>query len=95
MIFSVPDFCFGPMPNFAQRLRDLRSAGKLTQTRFAKLHVLSPHVYSRWETGDLTEQVDTIVRIAKLLEVPLDDLAGRNHQRDGFTRKPCRRMMAG
>ncbi len=95
MIFSGPDSCFEPMTNFAQRLRDLRLAGKLTETGFAKLHVLSPHVYSRWEACDLTEQIDTVVRISQLVEVPLDDPACRNHRPGGFTRKPCSRMMAG
>ena len=65
------------MPNFAQTLRDLRSSRKLTQTRIAELLQVSPRVYSRWETGDVTPHFDTIVRIAELLDVTLDDLAGR------------------
>ena len=65
------------MPNFAQRLRDLRTARKLTQTRLAELLEVSPRVYSRWETGDVTPHFDTIVRLAELLDVSLDDLAGR------------------
>jgi transcriptional regulator with XRE-family HTH domain len=77
MIASVPVSFSWPMANFAQTLRDLRSARKLTQTRIAELLQVSPRVYSRWETGDVTPHFDTIVRIAELLDVSLDDLAGR------------------
>ncbi len=65
------------MPNFAQRLKQLRTTRNLTQTRLAELLAISPRVYSRWETGDVTPHFDTIVRIAELLAVSLDDPAGR------------------
>lgn len=77
MMLPAPDAGSRPMPNFAQHLRDLRAARKLTQTRLAELLEVSPRVYSRWETGDVTLHFDTIVRIAELLEVSLDELAGR------------------
>lgn len=82
MMFAVPDSFSWPMANFAQRLRDLRSARKLTQTRLAELLQISPRVYSRWETGDVTPHFDTIVRIAELLEVSLDEMAGRKDSLD-------------
>lgn len=65
------------MANFAQRLRELRTARKLTQTRLAELLAVSPRVYSRWEAGDVTPHFDTIVRLADVLGVSLDELAGR------------------
>lgn len=65
------------MPNFAQRLKELRTARNLTQTRLAELMTISPRVYSRWETGDVTPHFDTIVRLADTLGVSLDELAGR------------------
>jgi DNA-binding XRE family transcriptional regulator len=52
------------MANFAQRLREPRTARSLTQTRLAELPAISPRVYSRWETGDVTLHFDTIVRLA-------------------------------
>lgn len=63
--------------NFAQRLKELRTARKLTQTRLAELLAISPRVYSRWETGDVRPHFDTIVRLADILGVSLDELAGR------------------
>ena len=74
---AVPDSFYWPMSDFAHRLRELRSARKLTQTRLAELLAVSPRVYSRWETGDVTPHFDTIVRIAEMLGVSLDELAGR------------------
>jgi len=65
------------MANFAQRLKELRTARRLTQTRLAELLAISPRVYSRWETGDVTPHFDTIVRLAEILGVSLDELAGR------------------
>lgn len=65
------------MPNFAQRLKELRTGRSLTQTRLAELLGISPRVYSRWETGDVTPHFDTIVRLADILDVTLDELAGR------------------
>jgi len=75
--------CTDPLPvpvfmsNFAQRLKELRTARNLTQTRLAELMTISPRVYSRWETGDVTPHFDTIVRLADTLGVSLDELAGR------------------
>jgi transcriptional regulator with XRE-family HTH domain len=65
------------MPTFAYRLKELRTARNLTQTRLAELMSISPRVYSRWETGDVTPHFDTIVRLADTLGVSLDELAGR------------------
>ena len=48
------------MRNFAQRLKELRSARNLSQTRLAELLEISPRVYSRWETGDVTPQFDEL-----------------------------------
>jgi len=74
---TSPIAALRPMPNLAQRLRELRTARNLTQTRLAELLDISPRVYSRWETGDVTPHFDTIVRLADILNVSLDELAGR------------------
>jgi transcriptional regulator with XRE-family HTH domain len=49
----------------------------MTQTRLAQLLEVSPRVYNRWENGIATPHLDTVVRIADLLNVSLDELAGR------------------
>ena len=63
--------------NFAQRLKELRTARSLTQTRLAELLAISPRVYSRWETGDVTSRFDAIGQLADILGVSLDEIAGR------------------
>jgi DNA-binding XRE family transcriptional regulator len=47
------------MTDFHQRLRRLRTARKLTQTRVAELLGVSPRVYTRWENGDATPTFTT------------------------------------
>lgn len=65
------------MTDFHQRLRELRTARKLTQTRVAELLGVSPRVYHRWESGSATPLLATVVKIADILGVTLDELAGR------------------
>ena len=65
------------MTAFAPRLKELRENRKLTQTRLAELLGVSPRVYNRWENGVATPHFDTVVKIADILEVSLDTLAGR------------------
>lgn len=73
------------MKGFPQRLRQLRTARKITQTRVAELLAVSPRVYTRWENGDATPQFATVVKIAGILDVSLDELAGRQDS-DGDAR---------
>lgn len=66
------------MSAFTERLRLLREARQITQTRLAALLEVDPRVYNRWERGTATPQFDTVVRIADILQVSLDELAGRS-----------------
>ncbi len=65
------------MDGFAERLREARSARGLTQLRLAELLEISPRVYNRWERGIAAPRLDTVVRLAEILEVSLDELLGR------------------
>lgn len=40
---------------------------------------MAPRVYHRWESGDATPHFDTVVQIADVLGVSLDELAGRKN----------------
>ena len=75
--------CLFPLPwidmsAFAERLRLLREARQITQTRLATLLEIDPRVYNRWERGTSSPQFDTVVKIANILQVSLDELAGRS-----------------
>ncbi len=65
------------MAVFAERLRLLRQARNITQARLANLVGVSARVYNRWEKGSNVPHFDTIVRLADILQVSLDELAGR------------------
>lgn len=78
MTASVFPIVWVDMSAFAERLRLLREARHITQTRLASLLEVDPRVYNRWERGIATPQFDTVVRIADILLVSLDELAGRS-----------------
>ncbi len=65
------------MSGFSERLKLLRSARNITQARLAELLGVDPRVYNRWERGTATPQLDTVMKIADILQVSLDELAGR------------------
>jgi len=49
----------------------------MTQTRVAQLLGIDPRAYSRWERGDNVPHLDTLLNLAELLQVTLDELVGR------------------
>ncbi|MCB1959324.1 MAG: helix-turn-helix transcriptional regulator [Rhodocyclaceae bacterium] len=65
------------MAAFAERLKSLREARKLTQARLAELIGANPRAYNRWERGNFVPQLDTLMKIADALDVSLDELTGR------------------
>lgn len=70
------------MAEFAARLKLLREARHLTQARLAELLSIDPRAYNRWERGSSTPQLDTLIKIADILQVTLDELAGRKPPSD-------------
>ncbi len=65
------------MSAFSERLKLLRQSRSITQARLAQLLDIDPRAYSRWERGDNHPHLDTLVRIADVLQVTLDELVGR------------------
>ncbi len=65
------------MEQFPETLKLLRESRGLTQARLAELIEASPRVYNRWETGAAAPRLDTLVKIADILNVSLDELVGR------------------
>ena len=65
------------MSVFAERLKLLREARNITQARLAELLGVSPRVYNRWEKGGNIPHFDTVMKVADILQVSLDELAGR------------------
>ena len=65
------------MSIFSERLKLLRSARNITQARLAELLAVDARVDNRWERGTATPQLDTVVKISDILQVSLDEMAGR------------------
>lgn len=65
------------MTEFATRLKLLRESRHLTQARLAELLGIDPRAYNRWERGGGTPQLDTLAKMADILQVTLDELVGR------------------
>ena len=65
---------------FSKRLRALRMKNKLTQQKMADMLGLTLNAYQKYEQSERMPTYDTVIRIADILNVPLDLLFGR----DGF-----------
>ena len=76
------------MPNFGDRLRDLRKAKGITQKAVAEYLDIHERAYRRYEITQFTPHHETFLKLADYFEVSLDYLAGRsdNHQSVHFTR---------
>jgi len=66
------------MSTFAERLKLLRQARSMTQSRLSQLLAIDPRAYSRWERGDNIPHLETLIKIADVLQVTLDELVGRS-----------------
>ncbi len=65
------------MSAFSERLKALREARGLTQSRLAEMIEALPRVYNRWERGHIVPQLDSLIKLADVLQVSLDELVGR------------------
>ncbi len=70
------------MQEFATRLREARTARKMTQARMAELLKVDVRVYHRWERGGALPQLDAVVRIAQVLQISTDSLLGLEATKD-------------
>ena len=67
---------------FGQRLRELRTAKKLTQETVAELIDIKPENYSRIENGLSFPKPENIVKLSKVLEVEIAELFQFSHLND-------------
>ncbi|MFC3927998.1 helix-turn-helix domain-containing protein [Streptococcus caprae] len=62
------------MNKFAEQLKDFRHQKGLSQDDLANQLHLSRQAISRWENGETAPDLDTLVKIASIFEVTLDEL---------------------
>lgn len=58
------------------RIRDLREDNDLTQKELAKLLGCTQQTYSRYETGEITIDINSLIKLAKFYKTSLDYLVG-------------------
>lgn len=62
---------------FNERLKYQRELCGYTQKQMAELVGITPRSYQRYESGEREPNIDTLVQIADLFKISLDDLIGR------------------
>lgn len=64
------------------RIRDLREDNDLTQTQLAKFLGCTQQTYSRYESGEITIDIHSLVKLAKFYHTSLDYLVGLTNKRN-------------
>jgi len=62
---------------FSKNLKNLRVQNKLTQQQVADKINISQRAYAFYETGDREPSIETLIKMAKIYNVPIDVLVGR------------------
>lgn len=69
------------MKMFAQRLKELRSEKRQTQTDMAALLGIKVRAYQYYESGNHYPEVPNLIKLADYFDVSTDYLLGRSDQR--------------
>ena len=64
------------------RIRDLREDSDLTQTQLAKILGCSQQTYSRYESGEITIDIYSLIKLAKFYNTSLDYLVGLTNEKN-------------
>lgn len=67
---------------FAERLKELRKEGHLTQVELAKRLGIGQSSYADWERGMKNPTQENLIKIAQFFNVPLDYLVGNSDKKD-------------
>lgn len=63
---------------FNECLKHQREMCGYTQKQVAELLKIAPRSYQRYELGEREPNIETLIQIADLFKISLDDLVGRN-----------------
>lgn len=58
------------------RIRDLREDNDLTQTQLAQILGCTQQTYSRYESGEITIDIHSLIKLAEFYKTSLDYLVG-------------------
>ncbi len=62
---------------FNESLKYQREACDYTQKQVAELLAIAPRSYQRYESGEREPNIETLIQIANLFKISLDELVGR------------------
>ena len=65
--------------DLGKKLKELRKSFNLTQEEFAKKIGVSRVNYTRYETGKVRPDYETVIKIADFYEISLDELFDRKY----------------
>ncbi len=72
------------MSDFSNNLRNRRLFIGATQKEMAQMLEMTPNAYQKYELGTREPNLTTLIQIADILNVSLDDLVGRNFTKDSL-----------
>ena len=77
--FSIPKLLHNKyMKNsFPKNLKELRLTNNMTQTQVAEKLKTTQRKVSYWASGKIEPDLDTLISIAELFDVSIDELVGR------------------
>lgn len=64
------------------RIRDLREDNDLTQTQLAKFLGCTQQTYSRYESGEITIDIHSLIKLAEFYHTSLDYLVGLTNNKN-------------
>ena len=67
---------------FGERLKELRTEKNLTQKQLADKLVISKNSICEYEKGRSEPSIETLIKIADILDCPIDFLVGRTNEFD-------------
>lgn len=76
------------MESFGTRLQALRKARGFTQDSIAEKLNVSAQAVSKWENDMTSPDMDTLVKLAEIFDVTLDELMGRAVKKTVYLAKP-------
>lgn len=63
---------------FPKNFKELRLSESMTQSQVAKLLKTTQRKVSYWESGKIEPDLDTLISIAEMFDVSVDELIGKN-----------------
>ena len=64
------------------RIRDLREDNDLTQTKLAQVLGCTQQTYSRYESGEITIDIHSLIKLANFYNTSLDYLVGLTDEKE-------------